>query len=195
MTDMDDESANEKQGIDLLMLKLALPNELDDFIGKVVRQGGLLEEVMRECVAILGGLDNDVDVLLMGQPWDWMHRMAVSFQQEPVYATRRCNDEALPKIGEALKEADRVWKERNLVVHAVWAVCPSLLGGTCDFAASRGGEVAEDEYHVERSRRGKSARSVEHRHIYELEELVTEFEAARYDLIEGLKEFDPKHFR
>jgi hypothetical protein len=192
---MGDGSANEKHDINYLSMKLAYPNDLDDFIGKVVRQGGLLEEVMRECVALLGGLGNDVDVLLMGQPWDWMHRMAVRFQQEPVFATRRCNDEALPEIGEALKEADRVWKERNLVVHAAWSVCPSLLGGTCDFAASRGGEIAEGEYHVEWSRRGKSARSVDHRHVDELEELVIEFEAARLDLIEGLKKFNPRHFR
>jgi len=34
---------------------------------------------MMECVAILGGLGNDVDILLMGQPWDWLHSMAVGF--------------------------------------------------------------------------------------------------------------------
>jgi len=34
---------------------------------------------MMECVAILGGLGNDVDILLMGQPWDWLHGMAVGF--------------------------------------------------------------------------------------------------------------------
>jgi hypothetical protein len=42
-----------------LSLKSALPNELDDFIGKVVREGAYLEDVLRECVAILAGLGND----------------------------------------------------------------------------------------------------------------------------------------
>jgi len=189
------DEAEAKQSIDRLLMKLAFPNQLDDLIGKVVREGGLLEEVMRECVGILGGLSNDVDVLLMGQSWDWMHSMATRFQQEPVYATRRCNDEALPRIGEALKEANRVWKERNQVVHATWAVCPSLLGGTCKVATALARDPEEDEYHVERSRRGKSERIVEHRNVEELEELVIEFESARNELIEALKEFDPRPFK
>ncbi|WP_431916987.1 hypothetical protein [Micromonospora wenchangensis] len=188
------DGAEEKQSIDLLLMKLACPNQLDDFIGKVVREGGLLEEVMRECVGILGGLSNDVDALLMGQSWDWMHSMAIRFQQEPAYATRRCNDGALPRIGEALKEANRVWKERNQVVHATWNVCPSLLGGRCEVATSLQEDLGEDEYHVERSRRAKSKRIVEHRSVGELEELVIEFESVRHELIEALKEFDPRAF-
>ncbi|MEV6797656.1 hypothetical protein AB0M91_04830 [Micromonospora rifamycinica] len=191
---MGDGSEKWKSDIEISMI-LAGPNDLDDAIGKIVRQGGLLEEVMRECVALLGGLSNDVDVLLMGQPWDWMYRMAVRFQQEPVFVTRRCNDKALPAIGEALSAADRVWKKRNLVVHSAWAVCPSLLGGSCDIPASRGGEIVEGEFHVEWSRRGRSSRSVDHRHVWELEELILEFESVRYYLIEGLREFTPDQFR
>ncbi|QDY06816.1 hypothetical protein FJK98_06220 [Micromonospora sp. HM134] len=191
---MGDGSAKRKSDIEISMI-LAGPNDLDDAIGKVVRQGGLLEEVMRECVALLGGLGNDVDVLLMGQPWDWMYRMAVRFQQEPVFATRRCNDRALPAIGEALSEADRVWKKRNLVVHSAWAVCPSLLGGSCEISASRGGKVAEGEFHVEWSRRGRSSRSVDHRHVWELEEIILEFETVRCNLVEGLREFTPDQVR
>lgn len=192
---MSDEAADEQQSIDFLLMKLDFPNPLDDFIGKVVRHGGLLEEVMRECVGILGGLSNDVDVLLMGQSWDWLHSMAVRFQQEPVYATRRCNDAALPRVGEALTEANRVWKERNQVVHATWTVCPSLFGRTCAVAASLHRDVGDDEYHVERSRRGKSARIVEHRHVEELERLVMEFDAARHELIEALRDFNPQYVR
>ena len=94
MAAISDGSAKKRQDALSLSLKLALPNELDDFIGKVVREGAYLEEVLRECVAILAGLGNDVDVLLMGQSWDWLHSMAVGFQKEPGYATRRCNDEA-----------------------------------------------------------------------------------------------------
>ena len=109
-------------------------------------------------------------------------------------ATRRCNDGALPRIGEALNEANRVWKDRNQVVHATWAVCPSLLGGTCEVATSLGEDLEEDEYHVERSTRGKSDRIVEHRNVGELEELVMEFESARQELIAALKEFNPQPF-
>ena len=77
-------------------------------------------------MAILGGLGNDVDILLMGQSWDWLHGMAVGFQKEPVYATRRCNYDVLPEIGEALSHANTVWKRRNAVVHASWMLCPAL---------------------------------------------------------------------
>lgn len=178
-----------------LSLKLALPNALDDYIGKVVREGAYLEEALRECVAILAGLGNDVDVLLMGQSWDWLHSMAVGLQKEPAYATRRCNDEALPEIGRALSDASDVWRRRNAVVHASWRVCPSLFGGSCDIAAGNGGEVDEDEYHVERSIRRKFERQVEHRYVDELQQLTLDFEGVRQDLIDGLKAFAPNHFR
>ncbi|MCM0673532.1 hypothetical protein NCC78_02185 [Micromonospora phytophila] len=192
---MSDGSAKNKPEILSLSMKLAFPNELDDFIGKVVREGAYLEEVLRECVAILGGLGNDVDVLLMGQSWDWLHSMAVGLQKEPSYATRRCNDEALPEIGVALSEANGVWKRRNAVVHASWRVCPASLGGTCEIAASNGGKVNEGEYHVERSIRRKFKRDVEHRHVSELEELACDFELVRQNLVEGLQAFDPNQFR
>jgi hypothetical protein len=195
MAAINDGSAKKGQDALSLSLKLTLPNELDDFIGKVVREGAYLEEVLRECVAILAGLGNDVDVLLMGQSWDWLHSMAVGFQKEPGYATRRCNDEALPEIGEALSEANAVWKRRNAVVHASWRVCPSLLGGTCEIATSNGGEVREDEYHVERSIRRKFEREVEHRYVEEIEELAQDFELVRQNLLDGLKTFDPNQFR
>jgi hypothetical protein len=195
MATMSDGSSEKRQDELSLSMKLAFPNELDDFIGKVVREGAYLEDVLRECVGILGGLANDVDVLLMGQSWDWLHSMAVGFQKEPVYATRRCNDEALPEIGKVLSEADVVWKRRNAVVHASWIVCPSLLGGTCEIAESNGGEVRDDEYHVLRSMRRKSEREVKHRYIEELEELVQDFERVRQDLLDGLKMFNPNAFR
>jgi hypothetical protein len=131
----------------------------------------------------------------MGESWDWLHRKAVQLQKEPAYATRRCNDEALPEIGRALSEANAVWKQRNAVVHASWMVCPSLIGGTCQIAASKGGEVEDDEYHVARSIRGRTAHEVEHRYAWELEDLVVEFESVRQDLIDGLKTFDPSQFR
>jgi hypothetical protein len=191
---MSEESAEKHDSVSL-SLKLAFPNSLDDYIGKVVREGAYLEDVMMECVAILGGLGNDVDILLMGQPWDWLHSMAVGFQKEPVYATRRCNHEALPEIAEALAEANAIWKKRNDVVHASWMLCPALRGYECAIAARNGGEVNEDEYHVVRSRRRQTERLVEHRSVDELEELVVEFEAVRVRLVEALKAFDSKHFR
>jgi hypothetical protein len=46
---------------------------------------------------------------------------------------------------------------------------------------------------VEQAREART--SVDHRHISELEKLVIEFEGARNGLIEGLKEFNPRHFR
>lgn len=194
MVVMRDGSAKEKQDTPSLSFKLALPNELDDFIGKVVREGAYLEEVLRECVAILAGLGNDVDILLMGQSWDWLYSMAIGFQKEPSYATRRCNDEALPGIGKALSEANAVWKRRNAVVHASWAICPSQLGGTCEIATSTGGEVQEGEYHVTRSIRRKPEREVEHRYVGEVEELAQDFEQVRQELVDLLRAFDPNQF-
>jgi hypothetical protein len=96
MVPMSDGTSEKKQADLSLSMKLAFPNELDDFIGKVVREGAYLEDVLRECVGILGGVASDADVLLARQNWGWLHGMAVAFQKEPVYATRRCNDEALP---------------------------------------------------------------------------------------------------
>jgi hypothetical protein len=189
------EGSTERNDSLLLSLRLAAPNNLDDYIGKVVREGAYLEEVLMECVAILGGLGNDVDILLMGQSWDWLHGMAVGFQKEPVYATRRCNDDVLPEIGEALSHANTVWKQRNAVVHASWTLCPALFGHECRIAAANGGKVDEDEYHVTRSTRRKYERQVDHRYVHELEELVEDFEAVRGSLVEGLKAFDPRHFR
>jgi hypothetical protein len=191
---MSEESAEKHDGVSL-SFRLAFPNNLDDYIGKVVREGAYLEDVMIECVAILGGLGNDVDVLLMGQPWDWLHSMAVGFQKEPVYATRRCNHEALPEIGEALAQANVIWKKRNDVVHASWTLCPALDGRECPIATRNGGEVDDDEYHVTRSRRRNPERLVEHRYVGELEELVVEFETVRRSLFEALEAFDPRHFR
>jgi hypothetical protein len=192
---MSEESTEKHDSVSLSFSRLALPNDLDDCIGKVVREGAYLEDIMIECVAILGGLGNDVDILLMGQPWDWLHSMAVGFQKEPVYATRRCNDEALPEIGEALAEANAIWKKRNDVVHASWTLCPALYGRQCPIATRNGGEVNDDEYHVTRSRRRNPERLVEHRYVGELEELVGEFETVQRSLIAALKAFDPKHFR
>lgn len=183
----------ERRNIEL-SLKLALPNDLDDWIGKVVREGAHLEEVLRECVGILGGLGNDVDILLMGQSWDWLHSMATGFQKEPVYATRRCNDAALPEIGDALKLASDVWKRRNAVVHALWMICPSQFGGMCEIAEANGGQVAEDEFHVVRSIRRKSAMQKMHRYVEDLEELAMDMECVRCSLVDGLKAFAPQHF-
>ena len=143
----------------------------------------------------MAGLGNDVDILLMGQSWDWLHSMAVGLQKEPGYATRRCNEEALPEIGEALSRANGVWKRRNAVVHASWTICPSLLGRECEISSTNGGEVNENEYHVTRSIRRKFGPQVEHRFVDELDELVQDFENVRNALIEGLKAFDPKQFR
>jgi hypothetical protein len=191
---MREESAEKHDSVSL-SFGLALPNDLDDYIGKVVREGAYLEDVMIECVAILGGLGNDVDILLMGQPWDWLHSMAVGFQKDPVYATRRCNYEALPEIGEALAEANVIWKKRNNVVHASWTLCPALDGRECPIATRNGGEVDDDEYHVTRSRRRNPERLIEHRYVSELEELVVEFETVRRSLLKALEAFDPRHFR
>jgi hypothetical protein len=189
------EGSTERHDSLSLSLRLAASNDLDDYIGKVVREGAYLEEVLMECVAILGGLGNDVDILLMGQSWDWLHGMAVGFQKEPVYATRRCNHGVLPEIGEALSHANTVWKRRNAVVHASWMLCPALLGHECRIAAANGGKLDEDEYHVTRSTRRKSEWQVDHRYVHELEELVEDFAAVRGSLVEGLKAFDPRHFR
>jgi hypothetical protein len=191
---MSDGSAK-KEDLVSLSLKLAFPNKLDDSIGKVVREGAYLEEVLRECVAILGGLGNDVDILLMGQNWNWLYKMALGFQKEPGYATRRCNYEALSNIGTALSEANKLWTNRNTVVHASWMFCPSLVGGICEIASSNGGVVRKDEYHVERSAHSKFERQVTHRYIEELEELVQDFKCVRHDLLGGLKAFDPNQFR
>jgi hypothetical protein len=43
--------------------------------------------------------------------------------------------------------------------------------------------------------RRKPERQVDHRYLHELEELVLDFEAVRGSLVEGLKAFDPRHFR
>lgn len=185
----------EKEDALSLSLRLALPNDLDDQIGKVVREGAYLEEVLRECVAILGGLGKDADILIMGQSWDWLYSMATGFQKAPAYATRRCNYEALPKIGEALSEANAVWKRRNAVVHASWSLCPSLLGGECEVAESNDREVQDDEYHVTRSIRRKPHREVEHRYVWEIEELSQEFEHVRQSILNELEAFSPRHFR
>jgi hypothetical protein len=178
----------------LLQFEMAGPNSLDDSIGKVVRYGSYLEDMLRECVGILGGLSDDADVLLARQNWEWLYGMAMAFAKNPVYATRRCNYEGLPQIEEALKNADRSWKERSAVVHSAWIICPARLGGSCEIAATNGGEVEEGEFHVVSSVRRKAERKFEHRHVWELEQLVEELEGDRSYLLDSLKLFNPRLF-
>jgi hypothetical protein len=148
-----------------LSLKLALPNQLDDYIGKVVREGAYLE---RRCASAWQSWPGSA-TMSMSSSWDragtgctaWLSASRRNRLMRPSAATHK----ALPDIGQARADANDVWKQRNAVVHASWRVYPLLFGGTCDIATSNGGEVAEDEYHVERSIRRKFERQVEHRYV------------------------------